>query len=348
MFPILCLLLADRGLDAVLRSTDTMAVTSTTGLKFGDVFYALDRVATQTAQKAFFNSKTGKRIYGSVLVSDAVDASLVIVFVHGGYFSFSDQYDVSPWVVSLAETLNVPLVSINKALNRQSGWTLESAREHIEATVNATRVAFGSAKILLIGSSAGGTLALDVASRDVVGVDAIIAESPNICMTSLAEDIRVSDDICWQDKDVDPSRLDFVISPLQDLCFNNVSSSIPLLMVHPARDIIIPSVQFERFEEAHPPEMTCKSTNGIHANSINAVDCLSRVQDFLQDNLGIELKTMEFILKHGSYNFRDAFSAWYSNTMSLSTACRQTCFNYIWDPIIRASSKCDNVKEIVA
>ena len=336
----------DRLITSMGTVLDPLALVDTTGIKLSDFFAVADRSAIRVQEKRFFRASPGKRGYGSILVSDNVNSSLVFVHIHGGFLTVGDRYDVSAWIVSLAKTLNAPLVTIDYALDRQRGWTLTQTRNHIDATVNATQSIFSSAKIVLVGVSAGGTLALDAADRRINGVDGVIADSPNICGASLGSDLLADDNICWRDKTVDPDRLDFVIQKLEALCFDNTSFAIPVFISYPSYDLVIPEVQFQRFVASHLPDDFCKDSYGVHGNSVTLMGCLSKLSEWLERHFDRSVDRFKYTQVHGSYNLREAFAVLYQSVLPLSLTCRQLCYLGWWDPILAVAQKCGDVKEI--
>lgn len=345
----------DRFVQSVVRSIgDPLALMGTDGgTKLSDIFFAIDRSAMRHEEKAFFRtSDGGQRDYAGVFVSDDRGADVVFLHIHGGFFTLSDRYDVSAWMLTLAQVADRPLVSMQYPLNRQSGWDTTTLRARVDSTVAAVKAVFPNAAVVVLGASAGGTLALDLAARsNASSLAAVIVDSPNVCMPKLPADLQSSDATCIADPPFDTMREDFIVAPTQDMCFDDIAAQtdVAVFAVFPKYDIIIPQAQFDRYIAYADPADYCVDTFGLHANAASVMGCIPDTIAWLGSRVPqlSSLTRRAYMRAHGTYALREMFGYAYQTVLPLSFACRQLCATSSWDPLVWSLLKCDGGDEIV-
>lgn len=345
----------DRLVQSIVSSIgDPLALLSANGgTKLSDILFAFDRSAMRQEEKAFFRTSSGiQRDYAGVFVSADRNADVVFLHMHGGFFSYSDRYDVSAWMLSLAKTAGKPFVSMQYPLNRQSGWTIEILRARTDSTLAAVNAVFPNAAVVVLGSSAGGTLALDLASRqNSSSLAAVIADSPNVCLRTLPSDFALSPQTCASDPPFDLMREDFFIFPAQDMCYYDIAAqtNVNVFALFPEYDIILPQLQFDRYMEHADPQNYCVDRFGLHSNAASAMGCISRVIEWLREKVP-QLSTLtraKYMGTHGTYALREMFGYTYQTFLPLEVSCPQLCATSTWDPLVWSLLKCGGGSEIV-
>lgn len=342
----------DRLVASLITSLDPLGVISTTSaFKMSDVFFAVDRKAVRDTERAFFQTASGDtRDYASVFVSDDRAASHVLVVIHGGFFTSNDRYDISAWMLSLALAADKPLVSLQYPLLRQRGWTRDVLDASLNESLAAVRAIFPAAGLVLLGASAGGTLVMDLASRNATGVVAAVADSPNVCMSALVADFEATDDVCYLRRTVDLGRADFLVPPLADMCFDDLHArtAVPVFVLFPKHDIIIPQAQFDRYMARTPDTEWCVDPLGLHGNAASLAGCLPRLLDWLDGRTGLAVARAAYAARHGAYELRQAFGYAFQALAPLRISCGQLCLTWGWDPVVYALQDCADVPEVSA
>jgi acetyl esterase/lipase len=348
---------ADRQVQSIVRSVgDPLALLGTDGgTKLADLVFAFDRSAMRHEERGFFRTAGGgARDYAGVFVSDDRDADVVFLHIHGGFFSLNDRYDVSAWILSVAQAAERPLVSTQYPLNRQSGWDAATVRAAVDGTLAAVHAVFPRAAVVVVGVSAGGTLALDLASRsNASAVAAVVVDSPNVCMPKLAADLASAETAtCVTDPPFDPERADFVIAPLADMCFDDLAgrSEVPVLALFPECDVIIPQAQFDRYMARADDADYCVDRFGLHGNAASFMGrCLTRTVEWLCGRVPAlceRLTRTRYARAHGTYVAREMLGYALQSTLPLRLTCRQLCATWAWDPLVWSALRCADHAEI--
>lgn len=178
--------------------------------------------------------------------------STALVLIHGGYWRPEyDRIHLRPMATALAD----------------AGWTtylIEYRREpgnpramadDVRAAIKASAADSDGARLLLIGHSAGGHLALTAAAGDQALIHGVIALAPLADLTSaLALDL-----------DDGAAQSYLGAAPVEEHCpIAQPSPEVPVLIVHGDKDELVPIELSRTYARTHPVTALLEIPGGTH------------------------------------------------------------------------------------
>lgn len=230
---------------------------------------------------------TTTRVYISQL-HHACDECTTLLFFHGGFLVEGDRFTVPSGLMGVAIAAGWNLLSVGYPTNSRDLGVIRGA---VDAAVAWTAARLPLARIVLSGASAGGTLALDRAHRNATHIAGVLVDSPIVCFDSIAADALADESNCMYGKDLS-GRTVFDIG--RGMCFNNLSVAVPVFVVHPEQDPIVPAAQYARLTGA---QLTlCESRRGRHTNSwsLFSLDCHGSVAEWVRSEFGATFDEARF------------------------------------------------------
>lgn len=276
------------------------------GIKFGDILLGLDQTFVLSQERGVFDFREtalGEREFLTVLDLSrndiCYDCEHVLYFIHGGSFVTGNLYSVQHPIMAAAAANKIPIVSVDYPLNRFANTNPAAVRESLDASLNFTAHKFPNSKIIVSGVSAGGTLAIDLVNRTfnesnpiasrVVG---LYVDSPNICLETVQEQIKNSEDrMCWRDDtNVDTPLFPIASYKTKNFCFDDWSPPVPTHLMIPNNDIIIPVANYYPWAEkgeksGRKGNITfCRDGFGIHGFALSLFGgCVQDAVDFFEE-----------------------------------------------------------------
>ena len=192
-------------------------------------------------------------------------SSTILFFFIGGGGSFT-RFDVQQHWVAMADFL---------------GWSIAAIEPPSEEEENlykkawsAVREEFPSSRIMMGGSSSGGSFALaGLKNGDFPGAEALILDSPVVCPRTYAEEAREDPKSCF--REIEPGDTG-------DDCFQDFTPSIPSFVSYMVDDPLVPPQQMEgwgfREDSDH---VLCSSRWAVHGHAFASRACFPKLASWL-------------------------------------------------------------------
>lgn len=267
----------------------------------------------------------------------------VMMFVHDGFGLQGSRHTLSPLAVWFTENFNIELYSVEYRLFSQ-GSGLDEAAADVREAVTWLRAQRPSAKLIVMGASAGGSLLVHVLRGDrPLGADLAVVDSSLLCFTELAEQLEdneytrpKADEL----RQIGLLKQTFYPEPYfrGDDCAQPLV--VPTVVLHSAVDPVVPVEQVTTYGTV-PNATTCISQSGFHLLAFSG-PCA----DLLFDSLAALDVPRRYMQPYGGVSTDvlgavvDAFSAFDRVLPGVTLQTLAICL-LMSDPTLRRLYKCE-------
>jgi len=237
----------------------------------------------------------------------------LILYIHAGSFVDGNRFQIGSGVLTLARAADLTLLSMDytKFIDANDDPFLD-----VRMAISMVRQTFKQ-KVFLIGNSAGGLLASYAAAYSLA--DYVLLMNPVTCIDTWFDDFDATPELCKS------ARNTKVVRSLtgRGLCYTNYSFAIPVYLVFPANDWIVPRSQWTKLISTLP---SCADDFGFHGNAMTYVGgCFSPIAKWMKAAMNVDVS----LYNYAWHAFLDELRYVTQRTIFLVTSkdvyCKNTC-----------------------